>query len=169
MKVTLYMAISTDGYIAKRDGVSDWVSEVDSEIFQAKISEKGCVVVGRKTYDQYYGDLYPIRDVTNIVLTTDPTRKENQENVIFTNTPKEALRLASEKGYSEVLLVGGGITNAAFLRENLIDEIFLSVHPLILGEGIKIFENYECEVKLTLLEAKQLKEGLVQLHYRVEK
>lgn len=88
MKVTLYMAISIDGHIAKKDGDSDWVSEVDSKIFEKKIKEAGCIVVGRKTFDQYYGDLYPIEGVTNIVLTTDATRQDKNENVIFVPSPK---------------------------------------------------------------------------------
>ena len=47
------MAISVDGYVAKKDGDSDWVSPVDSVNFEQKIKETGCLIVGRRTFDQY--------------------------------------------------------------------------------------------------------------------
>lgn len=169
MKVILYMAISTDGFIAKKDGDSDWVSEVDSAIFEQKIKEAGCVVVGRRTFDQYQGDIYPMADVTNIVLTTDAAKKSEQENIIFARSPKEALNIAEKKGHNVVLLAGGGITNGLFLNENLVDEVFLSVHPLILGEGVKLFENCEVDINLELVGVQQLEEGLVQLHFKIKK
>ena len=168
MKVILYMAVSVDGFIAKKNGDSDWTSKIDSVIFERKIKEMGCLIVGRRTFDQFYGDLYPIRGVTNIVLTTNSSRK-SEEGTIYATSPKEALRVAQEKGYEKVLLIGGGTTNGLFLKENLIDEIFLSVHPLVLSQGIKLFEKCDIGVKLKLLEVKQLKEDLVQFHYLVKK
>ncbi|OGL60963.1 hypothetical protein A2752_00510 [Candidatus Uhrbacteria bacterium RIFCSPHIGHO2_01_FULL_46_23] len=169
MKVTLYMAISIDGYIAKKDGDSDWVSEADSKIFEKKIEEAGCIVVGRKTFDQYYNDLYPVEGVTNIVLTNDATRKDKNENVIFVPSPKEALQVAEKKGYDKVLLIGGGHVNGTFIQENLIDDVFLSVHPLVLGEGIKIFENFRKQVELNFVGSKEMEDGLVQLHYKIRR
>lgn len=169
MKVILYMAISIDGYIAKKNGDSDWVSEVDSKIFEKKIKEAGCIVVGRRTFEQYYGELYPIDGVTNIVLTNDVTRQDKNRNVVFVSSPQEALKVAKQKGYDKVFLVGGGHVNGSFIRENLIDEMFLSVHPLILGEGIKIFEGFGEQVDLELVSLKQIGEGLVQLHYKIKK
>ena len=169
MKVTLYMAISIDGYIAKKDGDSHWVSEADSKIFEKKIEEAGCIVVGRKTFDQYYNDLYPVEGVTNIVLTNDATRKDKNENVIFVPSPKEALQVAEKKGYDKVLLIGGGHVNGTFIQENLIDDVFLSVHPLVLGEGIKIFENFRKQVELNFVGSKEMEDGLVQLHYKIRR
>lgn len=165
----MYMAISIDGYIAKKDGDSDWVSEVDSKIFEKKIKETGCIVVGRKTFDQYYDDLYPVEGVTNIVLTNDATRQDKNENVIFVPSPKEALQVAEQEGHDKVLLIGGGHANGAFIQDNLIDEVFLSVHPLVLGEGIKIFENFRKQVDLEFVGSKEMEEGLIQLHYKIKK
>lgn len=169
MKVTLYMAISIDGFIAKRDGDSDWVSPVDSANFEQKIKEKGCVIVGRRTFDQYQGELYPVKDVTNIVLTSGPSPKAEIDNVIYAQSPSDAIKLAQTKGHDKALLIGGGITNGLFLKEGLVDEVFLSVHPLILGNGIKLFEDIETDIKLKFLDQKELGEGLTQLHYQVVK
>lgn len=169
MKITLYMATSIDGFIAKKDGDSDWVSPVDSGIFEQKIKEKGCIVVGRRTFNQYHGELYPVKGVTNIVLTSNKTETDNADEAIYVSSPEEAVKAAQGKGHTEILLIGGGTTNGLFLKAGLIDEVFLSVHPLILGDGIKLFENSEVNLSLEKLEAKELDEGLTQLHYKVRK
>lgn len=169
MKITLYMAVSADGFIAKKNGDSDWVSEVDAEIFEQEMAEKGCIVVGRKTFDQYQGEIYPVDGVTNIVLTTDPSQKSDKDNVVYASSPTEAIKIAEEKGQSQILLIGGGITNGLFLKEGLIDEVILSVHPLILGDGIKLFEGIEQDVNMELVSSEELDEGLIQLRYRVKK
>lgn len=163
------MAISIDGFVAKKDGDSDWVSPVDSANFEQKIKEKGCIIVGRRTFDQYQGDLYPVKNVTNIVLTSDSSLKSEKDNVVYTQSPKEAVKAVQEKGHDNALLIGGGTTNGLFLKEGLIDEVFLSVHPLILGSGIKLFESVETDIKLKFLDQKELGEGLIQLHYQVVK
>lgn len=163
------MAISIDGFIAKRDGDSDWVSPVDSANFEQKIKEKGCIIVGRRTFNQYQGELYPVKDVTNIVLTSDPSPKAEIDNVIYAQSPSDAIKLAQTKGHDKALLIGGGTTNGLFLMEGLVDEVFLSVHPLILGNGIKLFDGIETDIKLKFLDQKELGEGLTQLHYQVVK
>lgn len=163
------MAISADGYIAKKDGDSDWVSEIDSTIFKRKIKEIGYIVLGRRTFEQFYGDLYPVKEAINIVVTTDKSRKSAEKNVVFVETPAGAIKAAKDRGCEQILLIGGGTVNGMFLKEGLIDEIFLDVHPLILGEGIKLFENCEVNIPLKLLEVKQLEGSQVLLHYKVEK
>lgn len=167
MKVTLYMAVSIDGFIAKKDGDSDWVSEVDSVIFNQQIKDKGCIAVGRKTYEQFYGELYPVDGITNIVLTKETDKISDQDYVHFVNSANEAIKKAEENSHDQILLIGGGEVNGAFLNVNLIDEIILSVHPLILSDGIKIFENTLQNVNLELLRVKELDEGLVQMYYQV--
>jgi len=169
MRVILYLAISADGLIAKKDGDSDWVSEVDAEEFERKIKVAGCVTVGRKTYKQYLNDIFPVKEVYNFILTKSSENQRKESNVLFVKSPQEIIKLAEEKGCKYVLVIGGGETNASFLKENLIDEIFLSVHPLILGSGIHLFQDIETFTKLELLAYKKLKEGLVQLHYKVIK
>ncbi|MDQ3098234.1 MAG: dihydrofolate reductase family protein [bacterium] len=77
--------------------------------------------------------------------------------------------MCEAKGFTELLIIGGGIVNSAFLKENLIDEIFLSIHPTVLGDGIKLFSSCEITASLKLLDYKQLKDDLIQLHYLVNK
>jgi dihydrofolate reductase len=167
MKVILYMAVSADGFIAKPDGDSDWVSEIDNKIFVEKIKQVGCIIIGRKTFEQFYGELYPQKDALNIVVSNNKNKGET--NTVFAQTPKAALLIAKEKHFSSVLLIGGGTVNGSFLKENLIDEIYFDVHPLILGGGIKVFEGFLGDTKINLLDSKLCDGGQVMLHYNVNK
>ena len=137
MKVTLYMATSIDGFVAKKDGDSDWVSEIDSVNFENQMKEKGCIIVGNRTFEQYQDELYPVEGIANIVLTNDNRKESKFSNVFFVNSPQKAIQKAILLKHTKALLICGGTTNGLFLKENLIDEIILSVHPLILGDGIK--------------------------------
>lgn len=165
MKTTLHLALSADGFIAKPDGDSDWVSPIDSELFESRVKDAGCIIVGRKTFEQYKGELYPVEGVVNIVVTSDVDYK--RDDVMVASSPVVAVALAEEKGCTKILLAGGGRTSAAFLQAGLIDEIFFSVHPLILGQGIKPFEGKTFEKNLKLLDSRDLGEGLVELCYEV--
>src|SRR6266487_3314218 len=110
MKIILHMAISVDGFVAKKDGDSDWVSPIDEELFQQRCREAGCVIVGRKTYQQYKGEIYPVKGATTIVLTKGP-RKTIEENVLFASSPQEALTFAPKKGFHSIVVAGGAIVS----------------------------------------------------------
>jgi dihydrofolate reductase len=163
------MATSIDGYIAKKDGDSDWVSESCFADFQQKISECGGIIVGRRTFEQFQGSLYPVKGVINIVMTNGKSKKVSQENVYFVNTCEEALSIGVDSGLNSILLIGGGTVNGSFLKKGLVDEIFLSVHPLILGDGIRLFEGYENLLNLELIESKDYSGSITQLHYKVNR
>lgn len=169
MKVSLYMAISLDGFIATSDGDSDWVSPVDSKEFEKQVAEAGCIVVGRRTFDQFRGELYPIQGVTNIVMTEKKQFTDKNRDVVFVHSCQQALTSAQQRGHDQVLLIGGGQVNGAFLQTNLIDEITVSVHPIILGSGIKLFEAFEKQVDLHFVSSQQMEAGLIQLRYTVSK
>jgi len=161
MKITLHMATSIDGFIARVDGDSSWVSSVDAALFEARCKSAGCIVLGRTTYDQYHGELYPISDITNIVLSSRPL-----PDALTAPSPLGAVAAARIKGHDQILLAGGGKTNAGFLQSNLIDEIFLSTHPIMLGEGIRLFEGASFSDKFTLVDTSPLDDGLTQMHYK---
>lgn len=164
MKVILHLATSADGFIAKPDGDSRWVSAADEALFQKRCKEAGCVVVGKRTYEQYKEHIYPVEGAITIVLSTQaaPT---HEPTVLIVSSPREALHIASEKGCTSVLIAGGGKTSSAFLQEGLLDEVFLSVHPLLLGEGIRWLDGAQ-EMKLNLIDCEQTPD-FVQLHYAV--
>ena len=159
----MYAAISIDGFIATEKGDSDWVSEVDAELFENKIKEVGCLVIGKTTFEQYRGDLYPVKGVTNIVLTHNNEVKD--KDAFFINSPEKIIELAKKKGHTQMLLAGGSQLYTSFFEKRLINEIILSVHPIVLGKGIKLLQNNISMKDLTLNSVKQLDDGLVQLNY----
>jgi dihydrofolate reductase len=169
MKKILHMAISMDGFIAKPNGDSNWVSKVDSALFEKRCKEAGCIIVGRKTFDQFQGELYPMDGIPNIVLSSMSHPDIKHDNVFYVNSPERAIEMAGEMSHGPVLIAGGGQTNGAFLQSGLIDEIFLSVHPLLINKGIKLFEGIDVSPKFTLIDTKALDDGLVELHYAVAK
>lgn len=159
------MSTTIDGFIAKIDGNSDWVSKIDCDLFEERYKKIGCVIVGKRTFDQFQGSLYPMPGITTIVLTSDTTRTSSDPLVMFVHSPEEAISIAESRGFEQVLLAGGGRTNSAFLDSGLIDELFLSVHPFNLNEGIKLFEVAKSEVNFKLAGVREMGEGLVELHY----
>ena len=166
MKVTLYNAISLDGFIATPEGNSDWVSEFDAPHFQEEIKKSKCVVIGSKTFKQFEGEIFPIKEVLNIVMTKSSTIESNCENVIITNsTPQAVIKLAEEKGFSSILLVGGGHVNGSWLSQGLIDEIIVDIHPLVLGKGIKLFESEAVFQNYEKVSLEELEQGLVLIKY----
>jgi dihydrofolate reductase len=168
MKVILYMAITTDGFIATKGGDSEWVTEAGVAKFNGMINECGALIMGNTTFQQYRGQFFPKPGVTNIIVSTkgDPNP---EENVVFVKSPKEALKAAESKGLTKVLLIGGGKVNASFLKENLIDEIYLDVHPLVFGAGINLFDGIETNIKLEKIDTEDLGTNQILLHYKIVK
>lgn len=168
MKVILYMAITANGMIAKRDDYTSWVSKEEWKSYSATVLHAGCLVVGRKTYDIMVkeGDFAKLKDVFVVVVShqdiemVDPMHK-------VAHTPQEALQLL--KDYPVVVVGGGGHVNSAFLQAKLVDELFLDVEPKIIGEGIRLFEDLGADCSLVLLDTKAVSPNVVQLHYKVVK
>lgn len=160
------MATSLNGYITQGSDDSDWVD--DWEIFTSKIKEFGCIVMGRKTYE-CAEDLFPYENALNIVMTTQQIKSSDENKSVFLNkSPSEVIKYAEGRGFKQILLIGGSKTNQQFIGENLVNEIFITVHPLLIGDGKKLFEPIpNFNKKLELISVEQLKPILVTLHYKI--
>lgn len=169
MKVTLYMAISLDGYIAKSDGDSDWIEEADIEMFDAQANAADCIIIWNSTFEQFKGDIYPIEWKANVVVTKDPSKKTPEEGVFYAFSPEQAVDYAKEMGHKNILLVGWWHINGSFLQKNLIDEVIVDVQPIVLGDGIKIFEQISKSILLDFIKTERLWNNLVLIHYAVNK
>ena len=165
MKVVLYMAITANGYIAKENNETPW-SDEEWESFSTKVKEIKNIVVGRKTFEiMEQGEEF--QKIGNPFTVIVSNKKEDNSN--FVNSPEQAIKLLEEKGFSEILVAGGGILNSTFMQKGLVDEIYLDVEPFLFGKGIKLFADNDFETKLELLETKQLSKNTIQLHYRILK
>lgn len=160
MKVVLHLAVSHDGFIARTDGDSSWVSSIDEQLFMQRARELGGLVVGRKTFEQYKGEIYPVPGSVNIVLTREHVR---DAEIFSAASAREALSLAEERGCSGLLVAGGAETAKAFLAENLVDEVFLSIHEIVLGEGIR--SPFSKDAPFVLIDKISLSDGVLQEHW----
>ncbi len=168
MKKILYMAISLNGMIAKNDDDTSWISETEWNSYSSAVRNSGCLIVGKRTYNilTKQPEFSELKDVQLVVVSNEnfPTIASNH---LVTSSPKEALDKL--KNFETVIIAGGGVLNTSFLKEKLVDEIYLDIEPIILGEGIKLFNDNDFEVNLELLETKLLSQNEIQLHYKVIK
>jgi len=163
------MAITADGKIAKTaDHFANWTSGADKKMFVEKTKSAGVIIMGLTTY-QTIGRPLPGR--LNIILTPEPEKEQNiPDSLEFTSlSPQNILIDLEKRNFSEAIIGGGATINGLFLKENLIDEIWLTVEPKIFGEGISLFRNADVNLNLELIETVQLDKNVVQLKYRVLK
>lgn len=173
MKVILYMAISANGMIARKNDKTDW-SEDESNSYIGKVKECGNLVIGRRTYELMQGDENKDADTEVlgdplIVVLTGSSSFKDEKKLKFVKTPKEAIDFLRQKDFDTVMVAGGSQVDAAFLEEGLIDEIYLDVEPLVFGDGIPLFTPTDFEYKLKLLRVRKLSDQTIQLHYQVKK
>lgn len=168
MKVILYMTTTINGYIATENHDTPW-SDDAWKSYTNKVREIKNMIIGRRTYElmEECNEFEHIGNPYTVVVTKkkDPKKK----NTIFVASPEEALNILREKKCSQVLVGGGSILNASFMKKKLIDEIFIDIEPIAFGKGIPLFAQNNFQTKLKLLGTKQLSENTVQLHYLVEK
>lgn len=172
--VKLFIATTLDGFIARPDGSLDWLTEFPNPDqldygYGDFISTIDTVVMGRKTYEEVlgFGVEWPYADCAAYVLTSRMDYLPQTENTWPLNRLDrkviEGLRKQSKKG---IWVIGGGEVISAFLEEGQIDEMLLSIIPVILGKGIRLFPNEPRETALTLHKVESFSTGVVNLAYR---
>ena len=166
-KVILYVASSVDGYIAGPKGEVDWLFHDQGYGYAAFIVDVGAVLMGRITYEEVLrlGD-YPFSDMEGYVFSrTRAGEGDDKVRFLAGNIPDMVADL-KEGLDKNIWLVGGGQLTREFLQHDLIDEVVLSIHPTILGEGIPLFPPATPMRGLTLISCQTYDTGLAQLTYR---
>lgn len=172
MKLFLLMAMTADGFIAKDENQTsmEWTSGADKKIFVEETKKHGVVIIGRKTFNTIGR---PLPGRLTVVMTSNPElykEKQKEGSLEFVQgSPAEILQMLEKKGYKSAVLGGGAKTNAQFLKENLVDEILLTVEPVLFGNGVRVIEGIPLETNLELLDIKKITENTLQLHYLVKK
>ncbi len=169
-KLCLFIAMSLDGYIAKPNGDISFLDEMNQEGedygYKAYIEMVDTVLLGRKTYDKilsmgmenHYGE----RDV--YVISRTP--RKNSGNVTFySGDIKKLVTALKSKHGKNIYCDGGAETIQQLLNADLVDEMTISIIPILLGEGIRLFNGDYPEKKLQLVRCQKFEKGLVQLHY----
>jgi dihydrofolate reductase len=176
-KLVYSLTNSLDNFIASDDGGYDWIlmgDEVANE-FPKFFAAFDTVLLGRKTYDQ------TLR--MNSGASQETSGFMGMETYVFSRTmstaPDAGVRLVSDnacdavrnlknKSGKDVWLMGGGILAASLLREGPVDEIGVTIQPLLLGSGIPLFPDVDSRISLQLLDCRTYKNGLVGLKYGVK-
>lgn len=171
-KVILYIAMSLDGYIARKNGDIDWLcgdgSEPNSDFGYNEFYEGiDTVILGRTTYDQIVNELsvdnWQYEGIDSFVFTSKDTK--NNEHAQFINEDIcDFIKNLKKKEGKDIWIVGGAELIRHLTKENLIDEYIISVMPTILGQGIPLFKEETKELKLKLKESK-VYNGSVMIHY----
>jgi dihydrofolate reductase len=165
MKVTMMMAMTVDGKIAKNSQhFPDWTSQEDKKLF-VEISKKHKVVMmGEKTFRTLPA---PFKDRLNVVFTLEknPPKKEGVKWV--GGEPKKVLRELEKMGYKKALLGGGTYLNTLFLKKKLINEIIVTIEPKIFGDGLSLFSK-DFNITLKLLTVKKINLNTIMLKYKVK-
>ncbi|MCU0391867.1 MAG: dihydrofolate reductase family protein [Thermoflexibacter sp.] len=172
-KLILYIAMSVDGYIARKNGDLDWLDTVAQEGedygYQDFINQIDTVVVGRKTYEKVISMVgiegFPHKDKVCYVMTRQAHQTEG--NVIFYHGDLAQLitELKAQQSEKHIFCDGGAEIVNELMKANLIDEYIISIIPNYLGSGILLFKEGRPETKLELIDCKKYPTGLVQLHY----
>lgn len=172
MKIILLMAQSVDGKVARTaNEFVNWTSKEDKKMFVAETKRARAVVMGRKTFDTI-GTPLPGRHIVVMTRENRENRKQETENgkgtIHYTNDqPKIILQKLETQGFTEVIIAGGPTINALFLKENLINEIKLTIEPKLFGRGLSLFEGFDADINLELIECKNLTPHVLWVHYRI--
>ena len=167
MNVILLMAVTADGMIARDSSqIIDWTGKKDKKYFVHITRKSGVMIMGSKTFDMI-GKALPGRK--NIVMTRDKSRKSHDKDLIFTDkAPSVIIKELHAQGFETAVLIGGTIVNTLFLKENLIDEIHVTIVPRFFGKGLPLF-NKSFDTQLELINIEKLGQNHILLKYRVKK
>jgi dihydrofolate reductase len=169
MRVFIIAALSADGFIGVNAGHRslDWRSKADARFFIETTKAAGVIVMGSTTYKTFRMRRAP-PGRRLIVYTSRPESIEG-ENVETTNEEPAALIARLELEEARAVAVSGGATiNKMFLDSGLVDELYLTVEPVLFGEGVPLFSG-SVQARLKLLENRALSDDTILLHYAVQK
>lgn len=166
MTVTIYNAISLDGYISGPNQKENWLASADEKHFENICADADLVIMGSKTYDSNR-ELYPVPGKQNVVFTQRPEERTAIEGITFTS--EEPIGFIRKHEGKNILAAGGGKLNATLLKAKIVTDISVAVHPIILGGGTRQFEgiDHTAETNLTKVAEEDLGEGVVLIHYTV--
>jgi dihydrofolate reductase len=167
-RFSVFIATSLDGYIARANGDIDWLQIVhpldESHGYDAFFASCDTLVVGRGTYDTALGFAdYPYAAKRVIVMTHRPATSRHGEEFVAGRATDIAARVDDARR----VYVDGGDVIRQFFAAQLITDVTISIVPIVLGAGIRLFDRGEGEHRLQLLEHRAWQSGLVQLRYVV--
>jgi dihydrofolate reductase len=165
-----FIATSLDGYIARPDGSIDWLTgrgeQAGDTGYDEFMSSIDTVVLGRKTYELVLTfDFWPYEGKQVEVLSTT-LAPDADERVIVHRTLDALVETLDDRGAHRVY-TDGGTTIQTFLRAGLLNELTITVAPVLIGSGIRLFGDLEADLPLTHNATRTLKAGFTQSDYTI--
>jgi dihydrofolate reductase len=182
-RVTIHMAASLDGFIARRDGKVDWLEtsdefaggdKVDPGFVEAFLKTIDCYVMGSRTYEtalnfEAKGFGWAYGDKPTFVLTRRDLSRTRDTVEFYSGDLARFVNERLRPTFRSIWFVGGGAVSGECLRLGLADEVRYSIVPILIGEGISFFEKLDRDVALHLAEVNAYVNGMVELRYEVRK
>jgi dihydrofolate reductase len=182
-RVTVHMAASLDGFIARRDGRVDWMETsdvfadgdtLDPGFVEAFLKTIDCYVMGSRTYEtalsfEARGFGWSYGDKPTFVLTSRDLPRTRDTVTFHSGDLLQFVNGRLRPAFRNIWVVGGGAVSGECLRLGLADEVRYSILPVLIGDGIPFFERLDRDFALHLTEVKAYKSGMVGLRYEVPK
>ena len=173
-KLVLYISMSIDGFIATEDDDLSFLSLVEKEGedygYFDFIKTIDTVIIGRKTFDKVIsmGYEYPHKD-KDVYIITRIDRPEIKPFKYYSDDIQDLITTLKTRKGKNIYCDGGAEIVNELLKLNLFDEMIISVIPVLLGDGIRLFRGGRSQQKLELISTESFEKGLVQLHYKCHK
>ena len=169
MKNILYLCQTINGYIANENDSTPWSKEEFAAFHSAIINAKN-IIVGRRTYQimEKYGEFKKCGNPFTVIVTKSPKFKSRSKSVVA-NSPSAAIKILKSEGFKVAFMSGGSKVATSFIQQGLIDEIWIDIEPLVLGNGIPTFQVSKLKVKLRMIMTKRISKNTIQLRYKVLK
>jgi|SRR5688572_27170714 len=173
-KVIYGGACSLDGYFTGKDNAIDWLhmsKDVD-DIMRKSWASTDTILVGRKTWEfakAMGGGEMPGVKVKSYVFSRTLTSIDEKDTELVKTAAGAFVRALKAQPGKDILVMSGGDLATSLLKEGVIDEIGLNIHPILLGGGVPAFLDPGMRVNLELTECRQLEGGCVMVNYRVRK
>src|SRR6476620_975475 len=181
--VTIHMATSLDGFIARKDGSVDWMETADEfaggetmdpEFIEAFLKTIDCYVMGSRTYEtalnfEAKGFGWSYGDKPTFVLTRRELPRIRDTVEFYSGDLAQLVNGRLRPAFRTIWFAGGGAVSGECLRRGLADEVRYSILPVLIGDGIPFFEKLDRDVALHLTEVKAYKSGTVEVRYEVRR
>ena len=180
-RVTIHMAVSLDGFVARKDGSVDWLetsdefvggATLDPEFVAAFLKTIDCYVMGSRTYEtalrfESQGFGWSYGDKPTFVLTTRELPRTRNTVEFYSGDLAQFVNERLRPTFRTIWFVGGGAVSGECMRLGLADEVCYSILPILIGDGIPFFDKLDRDIALHLAEVKAYKSGMVELRYEV--
>ena len=181
-RVTIHMAASLDGFVARTDGRVDWLETKDEfaggetmtpQFVEEFLKTIDCYVMGSRTYEtalsfEAKGLGWAYGDKPTLVLTSRDLPRTRDTVEFHSGELTQFVNGQLRPRFRTIWFVGGGEVSGECLRLGLADEVRYSILPVLIGDGIRFFEKLDRDILLHLKEVKAYKSGMVGLWYEVQ-